>query len=225
MQPNKLTPHGEAQVSGRREDSPRGRLGGVGRAGWGGRDALGGGAEHRRLVLGELVPGLVLADLGGAPAAGADGEPAALPRDRAEVVTVGVLDRTSHLRPGQVRDDELAGVAVELDAPAPDLEPQRVSRRPGRAAPLTATGALPPPLSAPRAPRPARRPAHPPARRPPPPRVPRRAPTPARHRPAAPPPGPLRSDRQAPPLLPGPAAPGAAVAFPLSHPRRSRRPH
>src|SRR5205814_1374429 len=101
------------------------------------RDALGGGAEHRRLVLGELVPGLLLADLGGAPAAGADGEPAALPRDRAEVVTVGVLDRSPHLRPGQVRDDQLAGVAVELAAPAP------APLAPGATAPLAARTTAP----------------------------------------------------------------------------------
>src|SRR5438874_12677856 len=91
--------------------------GGVGRAGRSGRDTLGRGAQHRRLVLGKLVPGLVLAHFGGAPTTGADGEPSALPRNRAEVVAMGVLDGPAHLGAGQVRDDEFAGVAVEPDAP------------------------------------------------------------------------------------------------------------
>src|SRR5205823_3651545 len=86
-------------------------------------------------------------------AAGADGEPAALPGDRAEVAAVGVLDGPAHLGTGQVGDDELAGVAVELDAPPPDLEPQHVHRGPGaRAATAVAAGLIPATLPIPASP-------------------------------------------------------------------------
>jgi len=48
---------------------------------------------------------------------------------------VGFLDGPADLGPGEVRHDELAGVAVKFDAAAADLEPQRMGRRPGRARP------------------------------------------------------------------------------------------
>ena len=110
----------------------------------GARGALGGGADHRGLVLAELFPGLVLADLGRAPAAGADPEPAALPGDRAHVTAVGLLHGPADLRAGQVRHHQLAGVAMKLDALAADLELQCVRRRTGRGcAPLRSRPSVP----------------------------------------------------------------------------------
>src|SRR5207302_11451652 len=128
----------------------------------------------------------------GAPAAGAYGEPAALPCDRAEVTAVGLLDRPPHLGAGQVGHHELAGVAVELDAPAADLEPQRVRRHPRRSAPPgpVLSPARPPLNSGPAAPPPpgADPPGPPPAPLPLPP-----APLPPPPPPTPPPPPPAPS--------------------------------
>ena len=46
---------------------------------------------------------------------------------------MGLLDGAADLRPGQVGHHEFAGIAVQLDAASPDLQPKRVDR-PGRRA-------------------------------------------------------------------------------------------
>ena len=57
---------------------------------------------------------------------------------------MGVLDGAADLRAGQVRHDQLAGVAVQLDSPATDLQPEGV-RDPGRR--LTPGPVLAPPTA------------------------------------------------------------------------------